>query len=72
MYSDCDSMVYDGFSYSWVLMNMGNPTAIGELLIEILINDSIEFMIYLVEKLFTIMSWSRCISEIIRKYITIK
>ena len=29
--TQCDSMVYDGFSYSWVLMNMGNPTAITEL-----------------------------------------
>ncbi len=29
--TDCDSMIYDGFSYSWVLMNMGNPTAITEL-----------------------------------------
>ena len=28
---DCDSLVYDGFSYSWVLLNMGNPTAITEL-----------------------------------------
>ena len=29
--AQCDSMVYDGFSYSWVLMNMGNPTSIKEL-----------------------------------------
>jgi len=29
--TQCDSMVYDGFSYSWVLMNMGNPTSITEL-----------------------------------------
>ena len=28
--TQCDSMIYDGFSYSWVLMNMGNPTAITE------------------------------------------
>jgi len=28
--TDCDSLVYDGFSYSWVLMNMGNPLAIEE------------------------------------------
>ena len=28
--TQCDSMAYDGFSYSWVLMNMGNPTAIQE------------------------------------------
>ena len=30
--TQCDSMVYDGFSYSWVLMNMGNPTSIKELI----------------------------------------
>tara|TARA_R110002167_G_scaffold35386_7_gene113086 strand:+ start:948 stop:1454 length:507 start_codon:yes stop_codon:yes gene_type:complete len=29
--TDCDSLVYDGFSYSWVLMNMGNPTGVNEL-----------------------------------------
>ena len=29
--TDCDSMVYDGFSYSWMLLNMGNPTGINEL-----------------------------------------
>ena len=29
--TECDSLVYDGFSYSWVLLNMGNPTAITEL-----------------------------------------
>ena len=29
--TDCDSLVYDGFSYSWVLLNMGNPTSINEL-----------------------------------------
>ena len=29
--TDCDSLVYDGFAYSWMLMNMGNPTAITEL-----------------------------------------
>ncbi len=27
----CDSLVYDGNSYSWVLLNMGNPTGINEL-----------------------------------------
>ena len=27
----CDSLVYDVNSYSWVLMNMGNPTSINEL-----------------------------------------
>ena len=30
--TQCDSLVYDGFSYSWVLMNMGNPTSIKELI----------------------------------------
>ena len=30
--TQCDSMAYDGFSYSWVLMNMGNPTSIKELI----------------------------------------
>ena len=29
--TQCDSMVYDGFSYSWVLLNTGNPTGINEL-----------------------------------------
>ena len=29
--SQCDSLVYDANSYSWVLMNMGNPTSINEL-----------------------------------------
>mgnify|MGYP003626207688 CR=1 FL=1 len=29
--TECDSLVYDGFSYSWVLLNMGNPLAINEL-----------------------------------------
>jgi hypothetical protein len=29
--SQCDSLVYDANSYSWVLMNMGNPLAITEL-----------------------------------------
>ena len=28
--TDCDSLVYDVNSYSWVLMNMGNPTGIQE------------------------------------------
>jgi hypothetical protein len=28
--TSCDSLVYDGNSYSWVLLNMGNPTAITE------------------------------------------
>ena len=29
--TSCDSLVYDGNSYSWVLLNMGNPLAINEL-----------------------------------------
>ena len=29
--TDCDTLIYDGFSYSWVLFNMGNPTSITEL-----------------------------------------
>ena len=29
--TQCDSMVYDGWSNSWMLMNMGNPTSIKEL-----------------------------------------
>ena len=29
--TDCDSLVYDANSYSWVLLNMGNPTGINEL-----------------------------------------
>jgi len=33
--TQCDSMVYDGFSYSWVLLNMGNPTSIKEIIFEI-------------------------------------
>ena len=37
--TQCDSMVYDGFSYSWVLMNMGNPTGINELIVN-KINDN--------------------------------
>ena len=36
--TQCDSMVYDGNSYSWVLMNMGNPTGIKELTVD-QIND---------------------------------
>jgi len=37
--TECDTLVYDGFSYSWVLMNMGNPTGIKELTLES-INDN--------------------------------
>ena len=33
--TDCDSLVYDANSYSWVLLNMGNPTAIKEIILEI-------------------------------------
>jgi len=29
--TDCDSLVYDANSYSWIQLNMGNPTAITEL-----------------------------------------
>jgi hypothetical protein len=29
--TECDSLVYDANSYSWVLLNMGNPTGINEL-----------------------------------------
>jgi len=32
--SQCDSLVYDVNSYSWVLMNMGNPTSIKEIILE--------------------------------------
>jgi hypothetical protein len=37
--TDCDSMIYDANSYSWVLMNMGNPTGINELIVN-KINDN--------------------------------
>jgi hypothetical protein len=37
--SQCDSLVYDANSYSWVLMNMGNPTGINELLVDIINNN---------------------------------
>ena len=33
--TDCDSLVYDANSYSWILMNMGNPTAVKEIILEI-------------------------------------
>ena len=33
--TDCDSLIYDANSYSWVLFNMGNPTAIKEIILEI-------------------------------------
>ena len=37
----CDSLVYDGNSYSWVLLNMGNPTAIKEVKFSIVNNNKI-------------------------------
>ena len=37
--TQCDSMAYDANSYSWVLMNMGNPTGIEELIVD-RINDN--------------------------------
>tara|TARA_R110002020_G_scaffold126113_1_gene283790 strand:+ start:99 stop:599 length:501 start_codon:yes stop_codon:yes gene_type:complete len=37
--SQCDSLVYNANSYSWVLMNIGNPTGINELLVD-RINDN--------------------------------
>ena len=33
--TQCDSMVYDPNSYSWILLNMGNPTSIKEIIFEI-------------------------------------
>ena len=36
--TQCDSMTYDANSYSWILMNMGNPTSIKELIVN-KIND---------------------------------
>jgi len=36
--TECDSLVYDGNSYSWVLLNMGNPTGLTELIVD-KIND---------------------------------
>ena len=37
----CDSLVYDGFAYSWVLMNMGNTTAIKEVKFNVVNNGKI-------------------------------
>ena len=37
--TDCDSLVYDMNLYSWVLLNMGNPTGIKELIVD-KINDN--------------------------------
>ena len=39
--SQCDSLVYDANSYSWVLMNMGNPTSINELTLNKINNNKI-------------------------------
>ena len=33
--TDCDSLVYDANSYSWVLYNMGNTTTTEEIILEI-------------------------------------
>ena len=30
--TECDTLVYDGWSNSWMLLNMGNPTSIKELI----------------------------------------
>ena len=37
--TECDSLIYDFMSDTWVLMNMSNPTGINELLVE-RINDN--------------------------------
>ena len=37
--TDCDSLVYDANSYQWVLYNMGNSTAIKEIILEISNNN---------------------------------
>lgn len=37
----CDSLVYDGNSYSWVLLNMGNPTGINEVIVDRIIDNKI-------------------------------
>ena len=39
--TSCDSLVYDGFAYSWMLMNMGNPLAINELQLNTINNNKI-------------------------------
>ena len=33
--TDCDSLIYDANSYSWVLYNMGNTTTVKEIIFEI-------------------------------------
>jgi hypothetical protein len=37
--TECDSLVYDFMTDSWVLMNMGNPTGINELTLETINNN---------------------------------
>ena len=37
--TECDSLVYDLMTDTWVLMNMGNPTAINELTFETINNN---------------------------------
>ena len=39
--TSCDSLVYNGFAYSWMLMNMGNPLAINELQLNTINNNKI-------------------------------
>ena len=39
--TSCDSLIYDGNSYSWVLLNMGNPTAVKEVQFSRINNDKI-------------------------------
>ena len=39
--TDCDTLIYDGFAYSWMLMNMGNPLAINELQLNTINNNKI-------------------------------
>ena len=33
--TDCDSLIYDANSYSWILLNMGNTTAVKEIIFKI-------------------------------------
>ena len=39
--TQCDTLVYDGFAYSWMLMNMGNPLTINELQLNTINNNKI-------------------------------
>ena len=43
--SQCDSLVYDANSYSWVLLNMGNPTSINELTLDKINNNKMYDML---------------------------